>query len=73
MGKSGTTILYQILKESLPDDAVCLFEPTTCQPEDSSALRDKNVLSKVLILPPNDCDHYSPQACPCLFQQADLP
>ncbi len=63
MGKSGTTILYQILKESLPDDAVCLFEPTTCQPEDSSALRDKNVLSKVLILPPNDCDHYSPQAC----------
>ena len=40
LGKSGTTILYQILKESLPDDAVSLFEPPACQPEDPSALRD---------------------------------
>ncbi len=63
LGKSGTTILYQILKESLPDDAVSLFEPPACQPEDPSALRDKTVLSKVLLLQPNGRDHYRPQAC----------
>ena len=28
--KSGTTICYQILRESLPDDSLCLFEPSTC-------------------------------------------
>ena len=61
--RSGTTILWQILKSSLPDDAVCLFEPASCEPENASAIRDKNVLSKVLIQGGNGGSHYSPQAC----------
>ena len=63
MAKSGSTICYQIIKESLPQDAVSFFEPATCQPEDPGALRAKFVVSKVLFTPSNGLDHYGPQAC----------
>ncbi len=63
LAKSGTTILYQILKESLPSDALCLFEPQTCQPEDVAAAKGTSALAKVLIEPHNGHDHYGPQAC----------
>ena len=56
-------ICWRILKASLPDDSLCLFEPACCEPENASAIRDKNVLSKVLIQGSNGCNHYGPQTC----------
>ena len=47
---TGTTILYQILKDSLQGENVCLFEPLHCRPPDSIDLTGKNVLSKVLLI-----------------------
>jgi hypothetical protein len=43
--KSGTTILYQMLKESMAEDTLCLFEPATCQPEASCATRNQSLLA----------------------------
>jgi hypothetical protein len=61
--KSGTTILFQILKESLPGETVGLFEPASCRPEESSQLADKNVVAKVLFQPILGYDHYGPEVC----------
>ena len=72
LAKSGTTILYQILKKSLPHDALCLFEPQTCRLENVSAGRDNSALSKVLIEPHNGRDHYRPQACACFNKRIFL-
>jgi len=61
--KSGTTILFQILKESLPGDTVGIFEPPTCQPADVANLAEKNVVAKVLFQPMRGYAHYGPEAC----------
>jgi hypothetical protein len=61
--KSGTTILFQILKESLPGETVGIFEPATCRPDEPGQLAGKNVVAKVLFQPIRGYDHYSPEAC----------
>ena len=61
--KSGTTILYEILRESLPPDTVCLFEPKDCAPSDPAAHAAGNVLSKVLLEPSRGVAHYGRDAC----------
>ena len=62
VGKSGTTILFQILKNSLPPDTVCLFEPPACQPAEPSR-PDGSVLAKVLLESPLGDAHYAPEVC----------
>jgi hypothetical protein len=61
--KSGTTILFQILKESMAEDTVCLFEPAACQPEAFRLSGSRSLLAKVLIAKPSDSEHFSPAAC----------
>ena len=62
LGQSGTTVLYQILKESLPDDAVCLFEPRDVSARGSlRPARQERALQGFAADPCGD--HYSPQAC----------
>jgi hypothetical protein len=63
LGKSGTTILLEILKKSVSGDTVCFFEPVGCRPEDTVSLSGKNVLSKVLLNKMLGYDAYGPDAC----------
>ena len=58
--KSGTTILFHILRESLPGETTCLFEPDTCLPP---ADTDRNTLAKVLVDRARGYDHYGPAVC----------
>lgn len=61
--KSGTTILYQTLLDSMPPATVGLFEPDNCRPKKQRQLQDKNVLAKVLLHQVRGLDHYNPRAC----------
>jgi hypothetical protein len=62
VGKSGTTILFQMVKESLQGETVGFFEPLFSEPPDVGALEGKNVVSKVLIQNALGYRHYSPEA-----------
>jgi len=62
-GKSGTTILLEILKKSVGGDTVCFFEPAGCWPGGTASLGGKNVLSKVLLNRMLGYAAYSPEAC----------
>ncbi len=61
--KSGTTILYQILLDSMSPDTVGLFEPDNCGPKKSGQLLNKNVLAKVLLHQVRGLENYNPEAC----------
>jgi hypothetical protein len=58
--KSGTTILFHILRESLPRETACVFEPDACLPPADTG---GNALAKVLIERTRGYDHYGPAAC----------
>jgi hypothetical protein len=62
-GKSGTTILLEILKKSVSGDTVCFFEPAGCRLADTASLDRKNVLSKVLLNRMLGYGPFGPDAC----------
>jgi hypothetical protein len=53
-GKSGTTALFYALKQSLPENYTCLFEPKTY----ASGGEDHQVLAKVLLNPTTQIEDF---------------
>ena len=57
LGRSGTTALYFKIKQALPENTWCLYEPRRFDPFDPGGAPD--VLAKILIAPPNIFDYPS--------------
>jgi hypothetical protein len=61
--KSGTTILYQIIKDSMPPETIGLFEPETCRPDRKVREAGSGVCAKVLLTQARGLEHYAPAQC----------
>ena len=61
--KSGTTILYQMLKDSMPPETIGLFEPETCDPGPEIREAGAGVCAKVLLTQARGMESYAPEGC----------
>ena len=61
--KSGTTILYQMVKDSMPPGTIGLFEPENCRPARKVREAGQGVCAKVLVAQVRGLDHYAPAQC----------